>query len=66
MAVEGCQLNIFVLQQNIKNIESDVELERAAKFFDLFMLGPDGVVQQAKRRRKRTVTVGKNSSVTMS
>jgi exocyst complex component 4 len=55
MNVHGCgrmQLNIFVLQQNIKNIESDVELERAAKFFDLFMLGPDAVVKQAKEEKE--------------
>jgi exocyst complex component 4 len=55
MNAHGCgrmQLNIFVLQQNIKNIESDVELERAARFFDLFMLGADAVVQQAKEEKE--------------
>ncbi|KAH8768663.1 Sec8 exocyst complex component-specific domain-containing protein [Hyaloscypha sp. PMI_1271] len=55
MNAHGCgrmQLNIFVLQQNIKNIESDVELERAAKFFDLFMSGPDAVVRQAKDEKE--------------
>ncbi len=51
MNVNGCgrmQLNILVLQQNLKNIEEDVSLERAAKFFDLFTEGADAVVKQAK------------------
>jgi len=51
MNANGCgrmQLNILVLQQNLKNIEEDVSLERAAKFFDLFTEGADAVVKQAK------------------
>jgi exocyst complex component 4 len=51
----GCgrmQLNILVLQQNLKNIEPDVVLDRAAKFFDLFTLGPDVVVQKAKQEKE--------------
>lgn len=51
MNANGCgrmQLNILVLQQNLKNIEEDVSLERAAKFFDLFTKGADSVVKQAK------------------
>ena len=51
----GCgrmQLNILVLQQNLKNIEADVSLERAAKFFDLFTEGPDAVVKQAKEEKE--------------
>jgi len=47
----GCgrmQLNILVLQQNLKNIEADVNLDRAANFFDLFNEGPDAVIKQAK------------------
>lgn len=47
----GCgrmQLNILVLQQNLKNIEAEVGLHRAAKYFDLFGEGPDAVVKQAK------------------
>jgi exocyst complex component 4 len=51
MNAHGCgrmQLNILVLQQNLKNIEADVSLERAARFFDLFTAGPDAVIKQAK------------------
>ena len=51
----GCgrmQLNILVLQQNLKNIEADVGLDRAAKFFDLFTAGPDAVVKQAKEEKE--------------
>jgi exocyst complex component 4 len=44
---ERMQLNILVLQQNLKNIEADVSLARAAKFFDLFTEGPDAVIKQA-------------------
>ncbi|TVY26104.1 putative exocyst complex component, partial [Lachnellula hyalina] len=42
------QLNILVLQQNLKNIEADVNLDRAARFFDLFNEGPDAVIRHAK------------------
>jgi exocyst complex component 4 len=46
------QLNILVLQQNLKNIEADVNLDRAARFFDLFAEGPDAVVKQAKEGKE--------------
>jgi len=55
MNAHGCgrmQLNILVLQQNLKNIEADVSLDRAAKFFDLFTEGPDAVVKQAKEEKE--------------
>ena len=45
------QLNILVLQQNLKNIEAEVSLGRAAKFFDLFVQGPDAVVKQAEEQK---------------
>lgn len=51
MNSHGCgrmQLNILVLQQNLKNIEADVSLHRAARYFDLFTEGPDAVITQAK------------------
>ncbi|KAG0648319.1 putative exocyst complex component sec8 [Hyphodiscus hymeniophilus] len=51
----GCgrmQLNILVLQQNLKNIEADVGLDRAAKFFDLFTEGADAVVKRAKEGKE--------------
>lgn len=47
------QLNILVLQQNLKNIEADVDLDRAAKFFDLFDQGPEAVVKQAEEQKAR-------------
>jgi exocyst complex component 4 len=55
MNAHGCgrmQLNILVLQQNLKNIEADVSLSRAASFFDLFTEGADAVVKQAKEGRE--------------
>lgn len=55
MNANGCgrmQLNILVLQQNLKNIEADVSLDRAAKYFDLFTEGPDAVVKQAKEGKE--------------
>jgi exocyst complex component 4 len=55
MNAHGCgrmQLNILVLQQNLKNIEMDVSLDRAAKFFDLFTEGPEAVVKQAKEEKE--------------
>jgi exocyst complex component 4 len=51
MNANGCgrmQLNILVLQQNLKNIEQDVSLQRAAKYYDLFTEGPEAVVKKAK------------------
>lgn len=54
MNANGCgrmQLNILVLQQNLKNIEADVSLDRAARFFDLFAEGPDAVVKQAQEQK---------------
>ena len=47
----GCgrmQLNILVLQQNLKAIEGDVSLSRSAHFFELFAEGADAVVMLAK------------------
>ncbi|KAK3944150.1 putative exocyst complex component sec8 [Diplogelasinospora grovesii] len=48
---KGCgrmQLNILVLQQNLKNIEEGVDLVRAANYFELFDKGPDAIVEKAK------------------
>ncbi|KAI9805109.1 MAG: hypothetical protein M1825_000943 [Sarcosagium campestre] len=44
------QLNILVLQQNLKNIETDSSLARAARYFDLFNQGPDAVIEHAKKQ----------------
>ncbi|PBP23834.1 Sec8 exocyst complex component specific domain-containing protein [Diplocarpon rosae] len=55
MNVHGCgrmQLNILVLQQNLKNIETNVSLDRAGRFFDLFMAGPDAIVRHAKEEKE--------------
>lgn len=52
MNQRGCeriQLNILVLQQNLKNVEAGVNLTRAADYFSLFAQGPDGIVERAKR-----------------
>ncbi|KAL2760804.1 hypothetical protein ACRALDRAFT_1038258 [Sodiomyces alcalophilus JCM 7366] len=51
MNSNGCgrmQLNILVLQQNLKNIEEGVDLHHAAEYYALFEKGPDGVVEKAK------------------
>jgi len=56
MNTNGCgrmQLNILVLQQNLKNIEENVSLDRAAKFFDLFIEGADAVIKQAKEEKEQ-------------
>lgn len=42
------QLNILVLQQNLKNIEAGVDLTRAANYWALFDQGADAVVAKAK------------------
>lgn len=56
----GCgrmQLNILVLQQNLKNVEENFGgLDRAAGYFDLFARGPDEVVKFAKDENKGKYT----------
>ena len=49
----GCarlQLNILVLQQNLKNIEPSTTLSRSASFYDMFTLGSERIVKQAKEQ----------------
>ncbi|KAI8940802.1 hypothetical protein NX059_002065 [Plenodomus lindquistii] len=51
MNSNGCalmQLNILVLQQNLKNIEDGAALPYAALFFDLFTAGPEAIVARAR------------------
>lgn len=53
MNMNGCgrmQLNILVLQQNLKAVETrgEVALSRSAAFYDLFLEGAEGVVARAK------------------
>ena len=55
----GCgriQLNILVLQQNLKNVEAGkgAWLHKAALYFDLFSAGPKAVISQAVQQRKKT------------
>lgn len=52
MNTHGCahmQLNILVLQQNLKNIEEGAALPYSALYFDLFTAGPDSIVARAKQ-----------------
>jgi exocyst complex component 4 len=46
------QLNILVLQHNLKNIEQNANLQRAARYYGLFTEGPDAVVQKAKDEKE--------------
>ena len=51
MNANGCrrmQLNMLVLQQNLKNVESEVVLKRSAQYYDLFAAGPDAIIARIK------------------
>lgn len=51
MNTHGCahmQLNILVLQQNLKNVEEGAALPTSALYFDLFTAGPGAIVARAK------------------
>ena len=51
MNAKGCgrmQLNILVLQQNLKNIEEGVDLVRASNYFEMFERGIDAILEKAK------------------
>lgn len=52
------QLNILVLQQNLKNIEAGVDLARAANYWALFDGGADAVVAKAKDDAAKAGTEG--------
>lgn len=47
------QLNILVLQQNLKNIEAGVDMARAANYWALFDEGADAIVAKAKEDAAR-------------
>ena len=54
MNQNGCgrmQLNILVIQQNLKSIESDVMLKKSAQFFEYFQEGAKAVVDKAQKNR---------------
>lgn len=51
MNQNGCdrmQLNVLVLQQNLKIVEKNVVLSKSMQFFDYFQRGPKAVVARAK------------------
>lgn len=50
---ERMQLNILVLQQNLKNIEEGVDLARASNYYSLFDKGSDQIVAKAKENKER-------------
>jgi exocyst complex component 4 len=50
MNEHGCgrmQLNILVLQQNLKNIEPRALLRRSSRFYDFFGEGPEAIIKKA-------------------
>lgn len=55
MNKNGCgrmQVNILVLQQNLKNVEGEVSLRRADRYFELFAEGSEAVVKVAKAAKE--------------
>jgi exocyst complex component 4 len=51
MNQNGCdrmQLNILVLQQNLRSVEKDVSLARSSEFFEWFTKGPKELLKEAK------------------
>lgn len=55
MNEDGCklmQLNLLVLQQNLKNIVDEASLEYSTLYFDLFTEGPEAIVARAKEHGK--------------
>lgn len=58
MNTNGCgrmQLNILVLQQNLKSIESDVVLSKSAMFFDYFQQGTKSIVQEVQKSKDKDI-----------
>ena len=47
------QLNILVLQQNLKNVEQGVDLARAANYYALLDRGADAVIAKAEADRDK-------------
>lgn len=55
MNADGCarmQLNVLVLQQNLKAIEADANLSRSVEYYDMFSFGASGIVALAKEKGK--------------
>ena len=58
MDANGCgrmQLNILVLQQNLKAIEGDVSLSRSSHYYELFAEGADAIVDRIKKDGAKAV-----------
>lgn len=54
MNEKGCgrmQLNILVLQQNLKNVEKGVDLAQASNYYSLFEQGADAMIIRARRAK---------------
>jgi exocyst complex component 4 len=47
------QLNILVLQQNLKNVEPAALLTRSATYYDFFTDGPDALIARAKQAKEQ-------------
>lgn len=47
-------LNIRVVQQNLKNIEDDASLDRALRYYALFNEGSEAVVKEAQLSKERS------------
>lgn len=47
------QLNILVLQQNLKELDKDASLAQAARYWELFEEGPDALVQARRAGLER-------------
>lgn len=61
MNAKGCgrlQLNVLVLQQNLKNVEEGVDLVRAADYFALFDQGPEAIVDKARVEKEKKAAGG--------
>ncbi|KAM0256908.1 hypothetical protein ACHAQJ_004730 [Trichoderma viride] len=65
---KGChrmQLNILVLQQNLKNVEDGTDLAKATSYFSLFERGPDAIIEKAREYKDRhgmgTLAIDPNS-----
>ena len=51
MNENGCgqmQLNVLVLQQNLKSIEHEIKLSRSSRYYEYFGEGADAIVSKAK------------------
>ncbi|KAF2142836.1 uncharacterized protein K452DRAFT_286461 [Aplosporella prunicola CBS 121167] len=55
MNENGCavmQLNVLVLQQNLKNIEADAVLSKATQYYNFFTIGAEAIIAAAKESKE--------------